>query len=122
MSAAELEAKLTRLSHFTNPPADVVADALEAYAAHVAELEAVIARKDARIGEEVSFQTFIRKSEQEARHELTRAHEAERRRLIQEIGFAATIRDRVMRASNEGRKTIKLDAILEGRTEQDIAA
>ena len=75
MSNTDLDAKLARLSHFTNPPADVVADAMSAYAARVAELEAVIAAKDARISEEVSFQRFIRESEQETRHELTKRHD-----------------------------------------------
>jgi len=122
MSEEDLEAKLTRISHFTNPPADVVSEALNAYAARVAELEAIIAKRDTRIGEEVSFQSFIRKSEQETRHELTRRHEAERRSLIQALGFAATIHDRAIKAHREGRKTIKLDALLEGLPEQDIAA
>lgn len=122
MSATDLEEKLTRLSHFTNPAADVVAEALEAYAGRVAELEATIAQKDVRIGEEVSFQRFIRQSEQEARHELTRRHETERRALIQELGFAAVIRDRAYKADREGRKTIRVDALLEGRPGQQEAA
>jgi len=122
MSNTDLDAKLARLSHFTNPPADVVADAMSAYAARVAELEAVIAAKDARISEEVSFQRFIRESEQETRHELTKRHEAERRRLIQSIGFAATIRDRAYRACQEGRKTVRVDALLEGRPSAEVAA
>ena len=122
MSKADLESKLARLSHFTDPPADVVTDALGAYAARVAELEAVIEAKDARIGEEVRFQRFIRQSEQETRHELTKRHETERRRLIQDLGFAATIHDRAFKAHWEGRKTVRVDALLEGRPEAKEAA
>jgi len=121
MSRIELEAKLKRLSQFTNPPAEVIAEALEAYAAHVSELEEVIAKKDVRIGEEVSFQRFIRKSEQETRRDLTRRHTTEKRRLIQELGFAAIIRDRVMNARWQGRKTIKVDALLEGLPVDEMA-
>jgi len=122
MSKTDLDVKLARLSHFTNPPADVVTDALGAYSEYVAELESVIAAKDARISEEVSFQRFIRNSEQETRHELIRRHKAERRRLIQSIGFAATIHDRAFRAHQEGRKTVRVDALLEGRPEAEEAA
>jgi len=100
MSKTDLDAKLARLSHFTNPPSDVVTDTLKAYAARVQEL----------------------KSEQETRHELTKRHEAERRRLIQDLGFAATIRDRAYRAHWEGRKTVRVDALLEGRPEAEEAA
>jgi len=122
MSKTDLDAKLARLSHFTNPPSDVVTDTLKAYAARVQELEDLVVHKDARIGEEVSFQRSIRKSEQETRHELTKRHEAERRRLIQDLGFAATIRDRAYRAHWEGRKTVRVDALLEGRPEAEVAA
>ena len=122
MSKTDLDAKLTRLSHFTNPPADVVTDALNAYAARVQELEAEIARQRVRIGEEVSFQRFIREGEAERRLEVARRHEAERRRLTQDLGFAAAIRDRAYRAHWEGRKTVRVDALLEGRPEAEEAA
>ena len=121
MTRTELDAKLTRLSHFTNPPADVIGDAIEAYSAHVQELEAEIARLNTRVGEEVRFQTFIRKSEQETRNELSRHHQNEKRALIKEIGFAAIIRDRVLSAQWQGRKTIRVEALLEGRPAEDVA-
>lgn len=120
MSRTELDAKLALLSHFTNPPADVIDEAIEAYSAHVQELEAEIARLNTRVGEEVSFQTFIRKSEQETRHELSRRHQDEKRALIKEIGFASTIRDRVLNAQWQGRKTVKVEALLEGRPAEDV--
>jgi len=122
MSKSELEAKLERLSHFTFPPADVLADVVAAYAAHVAELEAVIVRQDVRIGEEVSFQRFIREGERERALEVYRRHQKEKRELVQELGFAAVIRDRVMNAQWQGRKTIKVDALLEGRPANEAAA
>ena len=119
MSAAddELKASLTRLSHFSTPPADVVAAALAAYAAKVTELEDLIVHKDERIGEEVSFQQYIRKSEQDARRELIVRQDNDRRLLVKELGFAAVIRDRVFVAEREGRKTVRLDALLAGRPE-----
>ena len=119
MTKQDLEAKLNRLSHFTNPPADVVNEAIAAYADHVAELEAAIQKKDARISEEVGFQTFIRKSEQETRNDMARRHQDEKRALIKEIGFAAVIRDRVLNAQWQGRKTVKVEALLEGRPVED---
>lgn len=115
MNRTELDAKLTKLSNFTNPPSEVMDEALAAYAAHVQELEAEIARLNSRVGEEVSFQTFIRESEQETRNELSRRHQDEKRALIKEIGFAAIIRDRVLNAQWQGRKTVKVEALLEGR-------
>lgn len=122
MSATDLEATLTRLSHFTNPPADAFREALDAYAAHVEELEAEIASLNTRIGEEVSFQRFIRQSEKETRAELTKRNEEERRKLVKEIGFAAIIRDRALTAHWQGRKTVKVDALLEGRPADEEAA
>jgi len=122
MSKTDLEAKLARLSHFTIPPADVVTDALDAYAARVADLEAEVARQRVRIGEEVSFQRVIREGEAERRLEVARRHEAERRRLIRDLGFAATIHDRAYKAHREGRKTVRVDALLEGRPEAEEAA
>lgn len=115
MSKTDLEAKLTRLAHFTNPPSEVVGEALAAYANRVQELEAEVARLNDRIGKEVSFQSFIRKSEQEVRNDLSKRHQDEKRALIAEIGFAAIIRDRVLNAQWQGRKTVKVEALLEGR-------
>lgn len=119
MNRSELDAKLTRLSHFTNPPSEVVGEALAAYAVHVQALEAEIARLNNRVGEEVSFQAFIRKSEQETRNDLSRRHQDEKRALIKEIGFAAIIRDRVLNAQWQGRKTVKVETLLEGRPAED---
>jgi len=119
MSQQRLNDALTRLSHFTTPPADVVAEAMSAYAARVADLEDLVTQKDERIGEEVSFQRSIRADEQAVRADLIRRQQQERRQLINTIGFAARVYDRAINAQSAGKKTIRLADLLEGKPEPE---
>lgn len=113
MSKQDLEEKLARMSSYTTPPADVLADVLAAYEERVAELVAALEKERGRVLLEVNFQHSIREQERQTRAEQRERHEAEKRHLIEQIKAAAKTYSRVVAAKRDGRKTVRIDSVLE---------